>query len=278
MKLCTASSSLNSPKILDPIRYKTVLCKNFALSGTCPYREKCQFAHGEEEKRDKPRKRRGGKGRKRAGARSGSPSNFSELSSPPSSPRSLPLSAPSSPRAACVVCEARPPLSPLAPLLPPGLGHAFEALVLNPSPMGPSAVSPGPCPAVSSSMAACGSPSYILQRPAPLELPRALPLPPATRPHVASHQLAAAPMPAPPAIMAEERFLAAEHREPSYNTVRRSISLLWGSDDRLDSMAEMRSELVERAADKASPFLAPLPKTLGEALANSPQKWSVPAR
>ena len=32
-------------------RYKTVLCKKFVQTQSCPYGEKCQFAHGEQELR-----------------------------------------------------------------------------------------------------------------------------------------------------------------------------------------------------------------------------------
>ena len=32
-------------------RYKTVLCKKFMVSQSCPYGDKCQFAHGEQELR-----------------------------------------------------------------------------------------------------------------------------------------------------------------------------------------------------------------------------------
>eukprot|EP00966_Prymnesium_polylepis_P277590 6413675-Prymnesium_polylepis.1 len=37
--------------IKDPVRYKTVLCSTFTRVGQCPYGHKCQFAHGEEERR-----------------------------------------------------------------------------------------------------------------------------------------------------------------------------------------------------------------------------------
>ena len=32
-------------------RYKTVLCKKFMVNQSCPYGDKCQFAHGEQELR-----------------------------------------------------------------------------------------------------------------------------------------------------------------------------------------------------------------------------------
>ena len=32
-------------------RYKTVLCKNFKANGSCPYGDKCQYAHGEQDLR-----------------------------------------------------------------------------------------------------------------------------------------------------------------------------------------------------------------------------------
>merc|ERR1711977_559080 len=40
-----------TPRITDPVRYKTTLCKNFVQYGTCPYDFKCQFAHGKSELR-----------------------------------------------------------------------------------------------------------------------------------------------------------------------------------------------------------------------------------
>jgi len=48
-------------RVKDPVRYKTVLCENFATKGACPYSYKCQFAHGEDELRTKEagEKRRG---------------------------------------------------------------------------------------------------------------------------------------------------------------------------------------------------------------------------
>jgi len=39
--------------IKDPIRYKTVLCATWASTGRCPYNRKCQFAHGDEELRQR---------------------------------------------------------------------------------------------------------------------------------------------------------------------------------------------------------------------------------
>lgn len=39
------------PTIVDPVRYKTVMCQNWAKCGSCPYSWKCQFAHGEKELR-----------------------------------------------------------------------------------------------------------------------------------------------------------------------------------------------------------------------------------
>lgn len=41
-------------RIRDPLRFKTVLCNNFAATGHCPYATKCQFAHGVEELRQRP--------------------------------------------------------------------------------------------------------------------------------------------------------------------------------------------------------------------------------
>mmetsp|Transcript_23995 Transcript_23995/g.67470 ORF Transcript_23995/g.67470 Transcript_23995/m.67470 type:complete len:475 (-) Transcript_23995:960-2384(-) len=45
--------------VKDPLRYKTVMCQNWLARGSCPYGHKCQFAHGEDEMRVKPNKRRG---------------------------------------------------------------------------------------------------------------------------------------------------------------------------------------------------------------------------
>merc|ERR1712137_882830 len=39
--------------IKDPERYKTVLCEKWVRLGECPYGRKCQFAHGEEELRER---------------------------------------------------------------------------------------------------------------------------------------------------------------------------------------------------------------------------------
>ena len=41
----------SGPLIKDPVRYKTELCTTFTRVGQCPYGYKCQFAHGEEERR-----------------------------------------------------------------------------------------------------------------------------------------------------------------------------------------------------------------------------------
>ena len=32
---------------INKTKYKTEMCKNFSEMGYCPYREKCQFAHGD---------------------------------------------------------------------------------------------------------------------------------------------------------------------------------------------------------------------------------------
>lgn len=37
--------------IKDELRYKTVLCDKYTATGSCPYKHKCQFAHGIEELR-----------------------------------------------------------------------------------------------------------------------------------------------------------------------------------------------------------------------------------
>ena len=34
---------------INKTKYKTEMCKNFSEMGYCPYRNKCQFAHGENE-------------------------------------------------------------------------------------------------------------------------------------------------------------------------------------------------------------------------------------
>ena len=43
------------PHVRDPFRYKTVLCRTFERHGSCPYAEKCQYAHGIDELRATPR-------------------------------------------------------------------------------------------------------------------------------------------------------------------------------------------------------------------------------
>ena len=40
--------------VRDPLRYKTVLCRTFLRQGSCPYEEKCQYAHGPAELRTTP--------------------------------------------------------------------------------------------------------------------------------------------------------------------------------------------------------------------------------
>lgn len=44
-------SSANA--VRDPVRYKTVLCKNWTAKGKCPYGPRCQFAHGSKDLRDR---------------------------------------------------------------------------------------------------------------------------------------------------------------------------------------------------------------------------------
>jgi hypothetical protein len=43
----TASSSTDSPP--PPMRLKYEMCKNWRTKGSCPYGDKCLFAHGEAE-------------------------------------------------------------------------------------------------------------------------------------------------------------------------------------------------------------------------------------
>mmetsp|Transcript_631 Transcript_631/g.642 ORF Transcript_631/g.642 Transcript_631/m.642 type:complete len:225 (+) Transcript_631:147-821(+) len=48
----TQSKLRNKKKTTGPVhnsRYKVTLCKNWIKAGTCPYFEKCQFAHGMQE-------------------------------------------------------------------------------------------------------------------------------------------------------------------------------------------------------------------------------------
>ncbi len=49
----TAAAKQRWGVVRDPQRYKTVLCANFSVSGRCPYGKKCQFAHGEAERRQR---------------------------------------------------------------------------------------------------------------------------------------------------------------------------------------------------------------------------------
>lgn len=39
-------------KIVDPLRYKTVKCRNYLRDGKCNYGDKCQFIHEESERRE----------------------------------------------------------------------------------------------------------------------------------------------------------------------------------------------------------------------------------
>ena len=43
---CSRDSSLQKIYKTNIIKYKTEMCKNYSEMGYCPYRDKCQFAHG----------------------------------------------------------------------------------------------------------------------------------------------------------------------------------------------------------------------------------------
>jgi hypothetical protein len=48
---CGERQKRHDPVIKDPMRYKTVPCKNWKENGKCPYGPRCQFAHGTHELR-----------------------------------------------------------------------------------------------------------------------------------------------------------------------------------------------------------------------------------
>eukprot|EP00967_Tisochrysis_lutea_P090991 scaffold130401_cov32-Tisochrysis_lutea.AAC.3 len=72
------TSSNTRLRVKDPLRYKTVMCENWAAKGSCPYSHKCQFAHGEHELRPKQA------GEKRRGRSASISKSMSPLSSPTS--------------------------------------------------------------------------------------------------------------------------------------------------------------------------------------------------
>lgn len=47
-------SSLQDRNKHVPGLYKTSVCKNWKASGTCPYEDRCQFAHGQQDLKNKP--------------------------------------------------------------------------------------------------------------------------------------------------------------------------------------------------------------------------------
>ncbi|PAA68905.1 hypothetical protein BOX15_Mlig028414g1 [Macrostomum lignano] len=49
---CIGSAS--SAAVSAGLKFKTELCRNFELSGSCPFANRCQFAHGPEELRGRP--------------------------------------------------------------------------------------------------------------------------------------------------------------------------------------------------------------------------------
>ncbi|KAL4506830.1 hypothetical protein ABPG72_001251 [Tetrahymena utriculariae] len=53
-----SSSSTTEPQnLIQKGRYKTELCRNFQLHGTCNYGKKCQYAHGRHELQQKPERK-----------------------------------------------------------------------------------------------------------------------------------------------------------------------------------------------------------------------------
>ncbi|KAL4460911.1 hypothetical protein ABPG74_016383 [Tetrahymena malaccensis] len=52
------SSSTNEPQnLIQKERYKTELCRNFQIHGSCNYGKKCQYAHGRHELQQKPERK-----------------------------------------------------------------------------------------------------------------------------------------------------------------------------------------------------------------------------
>jgi len=114
--------------VKDPVRYKTMMCANWARDGACPYGFKCQFAHGQAELRERPPKQqgKGGKGKGKA----------SPTASPPSATPAAGLPIPAEPLpvaagiaalsiAAPAASEGYPPLSGAAPAAPDAV-HSKE--------------------------------------------------------------------------------------------------------------------------------------------------------
>ena len=54
-KTHAGSSQSSNRNVLNPHRYKTEMCRTFVENGVCKYGEKCQFAHGVQERRALPR-------------------------------------------------------------------------------------------------------------------------------------------------------------------------------------------------------------------------------
>eukprot|EP00760_Papus_ankaliazontas_P032528 PhM_4_TR5882/c0_g1_i1/m.15835 len=46
----TTMTTVTSLKI-DPVRYKTKICRHFVESGACPFTARCVFAHGQDDMR-----------------------------------------------------------------------------------------------------------------------------------------------------------------------------------------------------------------------------------
>jgi len=102
--------------IKDPVRYKTILCDKWTTFGACPYKHKCQFAHGEAELRM----------RTQASMQEASSSQEQPVCLPVGVPPSAPVPSPSS-----SLATATPPLptmwpSALATEEPAGVREAVQ--------------------------------------------------------------------------------------------------------------------------------------------------------
>jgi len=72
-----AARRSRKPLVVDPVKYKTVLCVNYEAKGACPYGKKCQFAHGVTELRERAPQQRD---------RAGSSAAALEVKLPPQTP------------------------------------------------------------------------------------------------------------------------------------------------------------------------------------------------
>lgn len=180
----TQPSTMPRKHMNDPGRYKTVLCVNYQVDGTCPYGQKCRFAHGVQQLRERVSK-----------------TDASSTKSPPHQPSKTFLQAIQNTSTPFTInnvpfypsLPSQPPLPPGPPpplhsLLPPSKASTTTRRVWPPLPPGPP---PGlrhgprpPPPGLPPGLGPLVRPSLSLDPP-PLQLPRPSiwpPLPPGSPP------------------------------------------------------------------------------------------------